>query len=228
MKLKNKQIIIALTALALISGVVLLKNNFLIIHNKSESLPSHWFVISKGQVPQKDQIFAFKAKDNPAYKAGEIFIKIVGGVAGDKVEKQGGIITEDGKPIFRTLSDNCKNKKNNDICKLTVVRFDGSNPDKEEDLFYQLLRSDNTDAVADRKRRKIEITDKSILVSGKMIGVIKPYSKKGKPLSAVKDGIIPSGKFFAYTTHKDSYDSRYQEIGLIDETQIIGTAVLAF
>jgi conjugal transfer pilin signal peptidase TrbI len=162
MKLKNKQIIIALTALALISGVVLLKNNFLIIHNKSESLPSHWFVISKGQIPQKDQIFAFKAKDNPAYETGEIFIKIVGGIAGDAV------IT---------------------------------------------------------KERNFYITNQ---FGDKFIGTAKTVSLKGQPLTMSDSGIIPPQYYFAYTTHKDSYDSRYQQIGLINETQIIGTAVLAF
>jgi conjugal transfer pilin signal peptidase TrbI len=64
--------------------------------------------------------------------------------------------------------------------------------------------------------------------TGKEIGVIKAWSKKTEPLSAIQSGIIPSNKFFAYTTHKDSFDSRYNDLGLIDAKDIIGTAIVAF
>jgi len=162
MKLKNKQIIITIIAFVLIISVASLKNRYLIIHNKSTSLSARWFVISKGKLPQKDQIFAFKAKENPAYKTGEIFIKIVGGIAGDKV------IT------------------------------------KERDFYIPNQLGD------------------------KFIGTAKAVSLKGQLLTMSDSGIIPPHYYFAYTTHKDSYDSRYQQIGLVNETQIIGTAVLAF
>ena len=119
-------------------------------------------MIAKNQIPQKDQIFAFKAKDNPAYKAGEIFIKIVGGVEGDEV----------------------------------II--------KERD-FYINSKSTN-----------------------QFIGTAKTQSLKGLPLTIADVGIIPPNHFFAYTTHQDSYDSRYKEIGLINAKDIIGTAVFAF
>jgi len=162
MKLKNKQITITIIAFVLIISVASLKNRYLIIHNKSTSLSARWFVISKGKLPQKDQIFAFKAKENPAYKTGEIFIKIVGGISGDEV------VT------------------------------------KEKDFYI-------TNQFGD-----------------KFIGTAKTVSLKGQPLTMSDSGIIPPHYYFAYTTHKDSYDSRYQQIGLVNETQIIGTAVLAF
>ncbi len=47
----------------------------------------------------------------------------------------------------------------------------------------------------------------------------KEYSKKGnKLLSFLEEGIIPKGKLFVYTPHKDSFDSRYY--GLIDKETV--------
>ena len=158
LQLKNNRIIIAISTIIIVMAIAYVGQHYLVIHNKSESLPSHWFVISKGQVPQKDQIFAFKAKENPAYKKGEIFIKIVGGVGGDELWK----------------------------------------------------------------------VNRNFYINDKLIGTAKTESLKGLPLEMSDAGVIPEHFFFAYTTHKDSYDSRYKEIGLINEKDIIGTAVLAF
>jgi len=158
LQLRNNLIIIAISTIIIVMAVSYVQQHYLVIHNQSESLPSHWFVISKGQIPQKDQIFAFKAKNNPAYKAGEIFIKIAGGVGGNEVKV------------------------------------------KERDFY----------------------------INDQFIGTAKTESLKGLPLKMSDLGIIPEHFFFAYTTHKDSYDSRYKEIGLINEKDIIGTAVLAF
>lgn len=75
---------------------------------------------------------------------------------------------------------------------------------------------------------EIEIKGGEVYVSGKMIGVAKAESLKGLPLAMIEAGIIPSHKFFAYTPHKDSLDSRYQDLGLVDEKDIIGTAIATF
>jgi conjugal transfer pilin signal peptidase TrbI len=158
MKMKNKQIIIAVSTFAFIGAILVFRDYFLIVHNKSVSLSARWFVIAKGHIPQKNQIFAFRVLSPNSYKPDEIFIKIVGGVAGDK------IIT------------------------------------KERDFY----------------------------INDKFIGTAKTISLQGQPLMISNAGVIPSNHYFAYTPHKDSYDSRYQEIGLINEAQIIGTAVFAF
>ncbi len=162
MKPKNKQITIAVATLVFIGAVLIFRDHFLIVHNKSVSLSARWFIISKGQIPQKNQIFAFRVSNPNAYKPGEIFIKIVGGVAGDKVQI------------------------------------------KERDFYI-------TNQFGDQ-----------------LIGAAKTVSLKGQPLLMLDSVVIPPNHYFAYTPHKDSYDSRYQEIGLINEAQIIGTAVFAF
>lgn len=75
---------------------------------------------------------------------------------------------------------------------------------------------------------EIKINDRDFSVNDKFIGTAKTHSLKGEPLTMAKAGVIPPHKFFAYTNHLDSFDSRYNEIGLIDEKDIIGTAVFAF
>lgn len=209
--------------------------NFEIVPNYSESLPYKWVLVKKGLMPSKrDQVFVFYVRDNALLGVEKIkFIKLVGGLQGDEVGKEGGVVLIDDKPVYRTLSDKCDTDKKSDLCELSYLHFFESsdpkaNPLREEDSWYRILKTDAPDVVAVRKERKMKITDKKIFVAGREIGVIKAWSKKHEPLGAIKSGIIPQGKYFAYTPHPDSYDSRYSQIGLIDEKDIIGTAILTF
>lgn len=56
-------------------------------------------------------------------------------------------------------------------------------------------------------------------------GVAKKYSLTGIKLEAAQGGIIPKGKFFGATPVKDSFDSRYQLIGNLDEHSVVGRAI---
>ncbi len=57
------------------------------------------------------------------------------------------------------------------------------------------------------------------------IGVAKEFSLKGDKLDPGSVGLIPPGQYFMYSPHKDSYDSRYSQMGLIPTDHIIGTAI---
>jgi conjugal transfer pilin signal peptidase TrbI len=70
----------------------------------------------------------------------------------------------------------------------------------------------------------IEINNRTFYINGKEICKAKEFSKTGEKLEITKEGIIPAGKYFMYSTNKDSYDSRYSYIGLVDESNIIGVA----
>ena len=75
----------------------------------------------------------------------------------------------------------------------------------------------------------ITIKDHDFYINNQRIGKAKEYALEGQKLTMASIAcVIPKGKYFAYTSHKDSYDSKYQEIGLIDEKNIIGTAVVLF
>lgn len=69
--------------------------------------------------------------------------------------------------------------------------------------------------------------DDVFYVNGKSVGKAKPFTSFGKPLVAsCFRGVIPRGKYWVATPHIDSYDSRYEDSGLISEGQIDGKAYL--
>jgi conjugal transfer pilin signal peptidase TrbI len=75
---------------------------------------------------------------------------------------------------------------------------------------------------------KVKLPEREVYVTERLIGLAKAYSLMGLPLTMIEGGTIPPHKFFAYTPHKDSLDSRYQDLGLVDEKDIIGTAIATF
>ncbi|MBF0206930.1 MAG: S26 family signal peptidase [Oligoflexia bacterium] len=61
-------------------------------------------------------------------------------------------------------------------------------------------------------------------LNSEFIGEAKKYSLKGLPLFPSEGGVILKDHYFVWTPHKDSYDSRYKDIGTISSANIIGTA----
>lgn len=56
-------------------------------------------------------------------------------------------------------------------------------------------------------------------------GVAKEYSISGDKLTKTKEKTIPKDYFYFYASHENSLDSRYEEIGLIHKSDIIGKAI---
>lgn len=69
---------------------------------------------------------------------------------------------------------------------------------------------------------------RNFYINGKFIGYAKEKAMNGDFLELSGAGKIPEGKYFVRGTHPDSFDSRYKDIGLIDEKSIIGTAYRIF
>ncbi len=53
------------------------------------------------------------------------------------------------------------------------------------------------------------------------VGEAKVETIRGRKLAVITEGEIPKGYYFVTAPSVDSYDSRYAEIGLVHETQII-------
>jgi signal peptidase I len=53
---------------------------------------------------------------------------------------------------------------------------------------------------------------------------VKDYTSLGTKLHLNNTMVIPKNKLFVIGLHNDSFDSRYQEFGLIDEEEVIGVA----
>ncbi len=65
-------------------------------------------------------------------------------------------------------------------------------------------------------------------INNDYVGTAKTHSHSGSLLQPGPTGVIPEGKYFVWTPHPDSYDSRYEDIGWISKDRIIGRAVRLF
>ena len=63
-----------------------------------------------------------------------------------------------------------------------------------------------------------------VYVNGEYVGIAKPFTRRGNPLTPGPTGVIPPGRYFIWTPHPDSYDSRYGEVGWIKAERFLGTA----
>ena len=126
----------------------------------TKSLPGTLFLLEKKQLPNKnDFVIAHLPKDNRFY-ADKNLLKLVKGVAGDKVEVNDSVLYINGKDMGKV---------------------------------------------------------KRVLLSGDIM-----YPITTKPL------IIPEGYYFLWSPHKDTYDSRYRSVGLINKNRIVGKAYEIF
>jgi conjugal transfer pilin signal peptidase TrbI len=76
----------------------------------------------------------------------------------------------------------------------------------------------------------VEKIGNDFYVDGNHVGFAKLYTQKGLPINSlpIEKMTIPANKYWATGTHVDSFDSRYNDIGLIDKAQVIGKAWLLF
>lgn len=61
-----------------------------------------------------------------------------------------------------------------------------------------------------------------VQVNGREVARMKAVTKLGEALTPGVTGAIPAGCYYAGTPHRDGFDSRYAEIGLVCRRQIIG------
>jgi len=124
------------------------------ITNIDQSLPGLVYEIDRGTMPVRNDIAGISIPPNPYYPDGAPFLKIIAGMPGDVVSRQGR-------------------------------------------MFY---------------------------VNGVLIAEAKEQTQLGNPLTLGPTGIIPPEHYFVWTPHRDSYDSRYNEIGWIPAQHILGVA----
>jgi conjugal transfer pilin signal peptidase TrbI len=62
-------------------------------------------------------------------------------------------------------------------------------------------------------------------VGQKLVGKVYPQTGEGKKLTRTRDQVIPEGQVFLYSPHPKSFDSRYQEVGLVQVNELEGTAI---
>lgn len=65
----------------------------------------------------------------------------------------------------------------------------------------------------------VDLKDGNIIVAGKNFGKVMKTSKSGRMYHPISPCVIPDGYYFLCGTHEYSFDSRYQELGLISENE---------
>jgi conjugal transfer pilin signal peptidase TrbI len=65
---------------------------------------------------------------------------------------------------------------------------------------------------------------RAFYVNGRLIGIAKTHAQDGRAVAAGPVGRIPPGRYFVYTPHRDSLDSRYALVGWIPQARILGVA----
>ncbi|MEM6415607.1 MAG: S26 family signal peptidase [Pseudomonadota bacterium] len=90
------------------------------------------------------------------------------------------------------------------------------NPYYQNINFVKLIVAGPGDEVVCRGR--------AFLVDGAVVAIAKTHSQAGDPLVQGPCGTVPAGHYFVIAPHKDSFDSRYKEIGHVAQTRVRGVA----
>jgi len=96
------------------------------------------------------------------------------------------------------------------------IAFNAPNNKIHEQSFVKLVGGIEGDIVEEESRK--------FYINGMLIGFAKEYNKKGEKTELGFTGVIPKGCYFVYSNHKDSYDSKYKNIGLVCGADVIGSA----
>lgn len=67
--------------------------------------------------------------------------------------------------------------------------------------------------------------DGCLWVNDRKIGFLKLYSQKNQVLTPILTQFIPEGYVFVYSDHEWSFDSRYQELGLVPISALKGKVI---
>ena len=67
--------------------------------------------------------------------------------------------------------------------------------------------------------------DRTVRIDGVAVGRAKTHALDGRPLAAIRPGVVPERRYYVHADHPDSHDSRYAEIGLVPRERILGRAL---
>lgn len=75
----------------------------------------------------------------------------------------------------------------------------------------------------------VQSRDHKYYVNGAFVGEAKPATSTGRPIRELGfSGVIPPGHYYAMADHPLSLDSRYEAVGLVSASQVIGKAFKLF
>lgn len=103
---------------------------------------------------------------------------------------------------------------------IVAFRWHGGGPYPAGLTFTKVVRGVPGDSIT--------VKGRVFYVNGEMLATAKERSRKGVPLELGPTGVLPPGRYFVWTPHVDSLDSRYAIGGWVDASAVIGKAVVVF
>lgn len=101
-----------------------------------------------------------------------------------------------------------------------VAFYPPKNPYYQNKWFVKEIKAQGGD--------RISFENSNVYINGVYESYAKSFTKKGKKLARGNEGTIPVGYYYVGTSHPDSYDSRYADIGWIPQSSFIGRAIKIF
>lgn len=105
-----------------------------------------------------------------------------------------------------------------------VFAFDGAAQARYPGLhgqpFFKIVRGLPGDVVTVAGRR--------VAINGEEVGAAKERAYDRSPLAPIAPTVIPPGHYYVQGTSPDSFDSRYQDSGLVRAEQVVGVVVPLF
>jgi conjugal transfer pilin signal peptidase TrbI len=74
----------------------------------------------------------------------------------------------------------------------------------------------------------VTVSGRQVAINGEDVGVAKTKAYDRRPLAPIAPTVIPPRYYYVQGTSPDSFDSRYQESGLVRAEQVIGVVVPLF
>ena len=71
----------------------------------------------------------------------------------------------------------------------------------------------------------VTVAGRHVAINGEEVGIAKTNAYDNRPLLPINPTVIPPGQYYVQGTSPDSFDSRYQDSGLVRAAQVIGVVV---
>ena len=71
----------------------------------------------------------------------------------------------------------------------------------------------------------VTVAGRHVAINGEEVGVAKLQAYDRSPLVPITPTVIPPGHYYVQGTSPDSFDSRYQDSGLVRAEQVVGVVV---
>lgn len=199
-----KKIALILLGLMLVYGYC--SDTFMIVVNKTDSLPYRLFVLRRGPYLRSSSTAEPLTMDPPKKDAYVLFMHSVPGEIPETVS-EGESLSADS-----LSADSLSLKEKTRTLMIIPKTIQMTIP-----MIKQVKGVPGSRLYQDAQNK--------LWVDDFCVGTIRKTTSTGKPLSPITASVVPEGYVFVYASHDRSFDSRYQEMGLVPIVAIQGSGI---